>query len=388
MSLDYLDTKSARRLEAVALLLATACMTARTTPREPTLSRAPFGTLPDGRQVQLFTLTNAHGIEVRFIDYGGIILSVRTPDRTGRFDDVTLGYDSLAGYLRSTPYFGALIGRYGNRIAKGRFILDGSTYTLATNDGPNHLHGGVRGFDKVLWHAEPFRDARGVGAVLTYVSRDGEEGYPGNLAVRVTYTLTNDDALVFDYHATTDRATPVNLTQHTYWNLAGPGRTTILHHQLTLAASHFTPVDSTLIPTGEIRDVSGTPFDFRAPTLIGARIGERDDQLRFGRGYDHNWVLDRTPADTLAFAARLYEPNSGRVLEVYTTEPGVQFYSGNFLDGTLTGKGGVVYAHRTGLCLETQHYPDSPNHPGFPSTILRPGATYHTTTSYRFSTRS
>lgn len=362
-------------------------MTARTSPREPTLSRAPFGTLPDGRPVQLFTLTNAHGVEVRFIDYGGIILSVRTPDRTGQLDDITLGYDSLAGYLRSTPYFGALIGRYGNRIAKGRFTVDGTTYTLATNDGPNHLHGGVRGFDKVLWHAEPFRDARGVGAVLTYVSRDGEEGYPGNLAVRVTYTLTNDDALVFEYHATTDRATPVNLTQHTYWNLAGPGRTTILDHQLTLSASHFTPIDSTLIPTGEIRDVAGTPFDFRAPTTIGARIGERDDQLRFGRGYDHNWVLDRAPADTLAFAARVYEPRSGRVLEVSTTEPGVQFYSGNFLDGTLTGKGGVVYAHRTGLCLETQHYPDSPNHPNFPSTILRPGTTYHSTTQYRFSTR-
>lgn len=387
MPLAHLDTKSARRVAVVALLFATACMTARTSPREPTLSRAPFGTLPDGRPVQLFTLTNAHGVEVRFIDYGGIILSVRTPDRTGQLDDITLGYDSLAGYLRSTPYFGALIGRYGNRIAKGRFTVDGTTYTLATNDGPNHLHGGVRGFDKVLWHAEPFRDARGVGAVLTYVSRDGEEGYPGNLAVRVTYTLTNDDALVFEYHATTDRATPVNLTQHTYWNLAGPGRTTILDHQLTLSASHFTPIDSTLIPTGEIRDVAGTPFDFRAPTTIGARIGERDDQLRFGRGYDHNWVLDRAPADTLAFAARVYEPRSGRVLEVSTTEPGVQFYSGNFLDGTLTGKGGVVYAHRTGLCLETQHYPDSPNHPNFPSTILRPGTTYHSTTQYRFSTR-
>ncbi len=377
----------AKRLLGGALLLTTACMTVHTSTREPTLTRAPFGSLPDGRPVQLFTLTNPHGIEVRFIDYGGIILSVRTPDRTGTFDDITLGYDSLDGYLRSTPYFGALIGRYGNRIAKGRFALDGRTYTLATNDGPNHLHGGVRGFDKVLWHAEPFRDARGVGAVLTYTSPEGEEGYPGTLTTRVTYTLTNDDALVFEYHATADRATPVNLTQHTYWNLAGPGRTAILGHELTLAASHFTPVDATLIPTGEIRDVTGTPFDFRTPVAIGTRITGPDEQLRFGRGYDHNWVLDRTAGDSLAFAARVYEPRSGRVLEVYTTEPGVQFYSGNFLDGTLTGKSGQVYAHRTGLCLETQHFPDSPNHAGFPSTILRPGSVYHTTTEYRFRTR-
>jgi aldose 1-epimerase len=353
-------------------------------PRNATITRAPFGILPDGRTADVHTLTNARGTEVRFTNYGGIILSVRTRDRDGRLADVTLGYDSLDGYLRSSPYFGAVVGRYGNRIAKGRFTLDGHTYTLATNNGPNHLHGGVRGFDKVAWNAAPFRNERGVGAVLTYASANGEEGYPGTLAARVTYTLTNDDALEIDYRATTDAPTPVNLTQHTYWNLAGPGKTDILGHELTLAASRFTPVDSTLIPTGEIRGVAGTPFDFRAPTAIGARINQPDEQLRFGGGYDHNVVLDRT-GDSLAFAARLREPRSGRVVEVYTTEPGVQFYSGNFLDGTLRGKGGQPYPHRTGLCLETQHFPDSPNKPQFPSTILRPGSEYRSTTIYRFS---
>lgn len=352
------------------------------------VERAAFGTLPDGRAVEVFTLRNAQGMEVRFMTYGGIILTLKVPDREGRFEDVTLGYDSLAGYLQESPYFGALIGRYGNRIARGRFTLDGREYVLATNNGPNHLHGGDRGFDKVLWRAEPFQNDSSVGAVLSYTSPDGEEGYPGTLQARVTYTLTNSNALVFEYHATTDQATPVNLTQHTYFNLAGDGERDILDHRLTIPASRFTPVDSTLIPTGELRGVQGTAFDFRQPTAIGARIAQADEQLRFGGGYDHNWVLDREPADELQLAARLAEPTSGRVLEIYTTEPGLQFYSGNFLDGSLTGKGGRVYEHRYGLALETQHFPNSPNQPSFPSTILRPGEEYRSRSVYRFSVES
>ena len=373
-------------LVLLPLLATTACV--GTTLARVAVTQAPFGTTRDQQAVHVYTLTSAQGVEMRVLDYGGIILSLRVPDRAGEFADVVLGYDSLPAYLAESPYFGALIGRYGNRIAGGRFTLDGQTYTLATNNGRNHLHGGVKGFDKVVWRAEPFERADEVGLVLTYTSPDGEEGYPGTLQARVTCTLTNRNELIFDYHATTDRATPVNLTQHSYFNLTGPGTRDILDHVLLLAADRFTPVDSTLIPTGELHAVAGTPFDFRTPTAIGARIGQDETQLRFGGGYDHNFVLDRpNPAapDELTLAARVYEPASGRVLEVLTTEPGLQFYSGNFLDGTLTGKGGVIYRHRTGFALETQHFPDSPNQPGFPSTILRPGEVYRTRTIYRFS---
>ena len=348
------------------------------------VTKAAFGTTRDGKSVDLYTLTNAHGIEVRAITYGGIIISLRVPDRGGQFDDVALGYDSLDGYLTVSPYFGAIIGRYGNRIAKGKFTLDGKAYALATNDGPNHLHGGVKGFDKVVWQAESFEGKDGVGVVFTYTSPDGEEGYPGNLAAKVTYTLTDQNELIFDYQATTDKATPLNLTQHTYFNLAGDGKRDILGHELTLSSDHFTPIDKTLIPTGEIRSVEGTPFDFTKPTAIGARINEQDEQLIFGRGYDHNFVLIRK-GEGLSLAARVYNPTTGRVMEAYTTEPGVQFYSGNFLDGTITGKQGHVYKQRYGFCLETQHFPDSPNKPSFPSTILRPGQTYHSRTVYKFS---
>ena len=349
--------------------------------------RAPFGRTADGRSAELFTLTNSHGIEVRLTNYGGIITSLRTPDRSGRFDDIALGYDSLSGYLRDTPYFGAIVGRYGNRIARGRFTIDGTTYRLAINNGPNTLHGGLRGFDKVVWNAEPFRNAGGVGVVLDYTSADMEEGYPGTLRTRVTYTLTDDNRLIVDYLATSDKPTPINLTQHSYWNLAGDGTRDILGHELTINADSMTPVDSTLIPTGEITPVAGTPFDFRTSMPIGLRIDQRQNtQIRYGGGYDHNFVLNRGRAtpDSLLHAARVFEPTTGRTLDVFTTEPGMQFYTGNFLDGGITGKSGHIYHYRYGLALETQHYPDSPNHPNFPSTILRPGQQYKTRTVFAF----
>ena len=349
--------------------------------------RAPFGRLADGKPADLFTLTNARGIEVRLTSYGGIITSLRTPDRSGRFDDIALGYDSLSGYLRDTPYFGAIVGRYGNRIARGRFTIDGTTYRLAINNGPNTLHGGLRGFDKVVWNAEPFRNAGGVGVVLEYTSADMEEGYPGTLRTRVTYTLTDDNRLIVDYLATSDKPTPINLTQHSYWNLAGDGTRDILGHELTINADAMTQVDSTLIPTGEITPVAGTPFDFRTSMPIGLRIDQRQNtQIRYGGGYDHNFVLNRGRAtpDSLLHAARVFEPTTGRTLDVFTTEPGMQFYTGNFLDGGITGKSGHIYHYRYGLALETQHYPDSPNHPNFPSTILRPGQQYKTRTVFAF----
>jgi aldose 1-epimerase len=361
------------------------------TPSRPAMARdvarAPFGRTSDGRPAELFTLTNANGVELRVTNYGGIITSLKTPDRSGRLDDIVLGYESLSGYLHDTPYFGAIVGRYGNRIADGRFTLDGTTYRLAVNNGPNSLHGGLRGFDKVVWTAEPFRSEAGVGITLDYTSADMEEGYPGNLRARVTYTLTDDNRLIVDYQATTDKATPVNLTQHSYWNLAGDGSRDILAHVLTINADAMTPVDTTLIPTGEISLVAGTPFDFRTPMPIGAHIDQRQNtQIRYGGGYDHNFVLKRGNAAPveLVHAARVIELTTGRTLDIFTTEPGIQFYSGNFLDGSITGKAGRVYHYRYGLALETQHYPDSPNHPSFPSTILRPGQQYRTRTIFQF----
>ena len=342
---------------------------------------ASFGRLADGTEIGLFTLTNGRGFEVRAITYGAIIVSLRVPDRAGKFGDIVLGNDNLAGYVDKPAYFGAVVGRYGNRIAKGRFTLDGKTYTLATNNGPNHLHGGVRGFDKVVWTADP--PAAGATSVtFRYTSADGEEGYPGKLSARVTYTLTDKNELTFEYSATTDKATPINLTQHSYFNLGTPG-SDILGHELTLEADRYTPVDATLIPTGQLASVSGTPFDFRKPTAIGARIAQDDEQLKRGGGYDHNFVLTAA-GDGLRRAGRLADPGTGRTMEILTTEPGIQFYSGNFLDGTIKGKGGVVYKYRSGLCLETQHFPDSPNQPSFPSTILRPGKEYHSKTTLVF----
>ncbi len=343
-----------------------------------------YGALPDGREVKLFTLTNEIGMEVRAISFGAIIVSLLAPDATGHVSDVVLGFDYLDGYLSENPYFGAVVGRYGNRISRGRFALDGKTYSLALNDGANHLHGGLKGFDRVLWDAKSDRTEAGTSITFSYVSRDGEEGYPGTLQVRVTYTLTGANELIVDYHATTDRATPVNLTQHSYFNLAGNGD--VLDHRLQLFADNFTVVDTELIPTGEIRTVAGTPLDFRMPTAIGGRIDADSEQVRRAGGYDHNFVLSRTTDHDLEVAAQVREPRTGRTLEVLTTEPGLQFYSGNFLDGTLTGKRGATYATRTGFCLETQHFPDSPNRPEFPSTILRPGDRHSSRSVYRFGT--
>jgi len=353
-------------------------------PMFPWITQSPFGTTPDGEAVHLFTLGNANGIEVKAISYGGTIISLETLDREGNPGDIVLGYDNLQAYLDGSPYFGSIIGRYGNRIGGAQFTLDEEVFPLAPNDGENHLHGGIRGFDKVVWDGELFEDESGVGVIFSYTSPDGEEGYPGNLEVEVTYTLTSDDELIVDYKATTDQATPVNLTQHSYFNLKDAGASDILSHELMIAADGFTPVDATLIPTGEVAPAAGTPFDFTTPHPIGERIDADHPQLGFGGGYDHNWVLNGTPAEGMTLAARVHEPTTGRTLEIHTTQPAIQFYSGNFLDGTLTGKEGVVYQHRTGFCLETQHYPDSPNQPDFPSTILRPGQEYRTRTVFRF----
>lgn len=341
------------------------------------LEQSVFGTLDDGREAYLYTLVNSHGTEVRITNYGGIVTSIRVPDREGNMENVVLGFDHLTDYLGNDPYFGAIIGRYGNRIADAQFTLDGKEYELAANDGNNHLHGGEAGFDKLLWDAEMQDDHS---LKLTYLSEDGEEGYPGNLQVSVIYTLTNQNELKIGYEATTDKATPVNLTNHSYFNLTGDPSTTVRDHELVLHAGRYTPVNDELIPTGEIATVLGTPFDFTEPYKIGARI----DQVE--GGYDHNFVLDRS-SDSLQLAATLYEPESGREMNVYTTEPGIQFYSGNFLDGSFQGPDGTPFVKHGGLCLETQHYPNSPNESRFPSTILRPGETYSTVTIYQFSTR-
>ena len=343
-----------------------------------------FGTTPEGENVRIYKLTNAGGVEARITDYGGIVVSLKVPDRDGVLGDVVLGYDTLDDYIKDNPYFGTITGRYANRITNGRFTLNGKTYQLATNLPPNHLHGGERGFDKVVWGAEPFADERGVGVRLTYLSVDGEEGYPGTLNAQVAYTLTDDNALRIDYEATTDKPTIINLTNHSYFNLKDGGQSSMLDHVLTLNADHFTPTDKTQIPTGEIRPVEGTPLDFRQPTPIGARIDLEDEQLKFGFGYDHNFVLNQSE-EALWLAARVQEPTTGRIMEVFTSEPGVQFYSGNFLDGSISGKGGIAYQRRAGFCLETQHYPDSPNRDNFPSTVLNPGETYRTTTVHKFS---
>ena len=343
-----------------------------------------FGATPEGEDVKIYTVTNAGGVEARITDYGGIVVSLKVPDRDGVLGDVVLGYDTLDDYLKDNPFFGTITGRYANRITAGRFTLDGKTYQLATNLPPNHLHGGEKGFDKVVWGTEPFANERGAGLILTYVSVDGEEGYPGTLNVKVTYTLTHDNTLRIDYEATTDKTTIVNLTNHSYFNLKDGGQSSMLDHVLTLNADHFTPTGKTQIPTGEIRPVEGTPFDFRQATPIGARIDQEDEQLKFGFGYDHNFVLNQSD-EALWLAARVHELTSGRIMEIFTSEPGVQFYSGNFLDGSIIGKEGIAYQHRAGFCLETQHYPDSPNHDNFPSTVLNPGETYRTTTVHKFS---
>jgi len=342
---------------------------------------ASFGRLADGTEIGLFTLTNGRGFEVRAITYGAIIVSVRVPDRRGAAADVVLGFDDLQGYIERSRYFGAVVGRYGNRIANGRFTLDGRSYQLATNNGPNHLHGGVKGFDKVVWHAQAERPDGGTRVAFSYTSRDGEESYPGNLNAIVSYAVTDRNELVVDYEATTDKPTPVNLTQHSYFNLAGEGHGDILGHVLALDADQFLPVDASMIPTGELAPVSGTPFDFRRPTSIGSRIDAAHEQLQRGSGYDHNFVLQGAPG--LRRAAHVVEPSSGRTLEIATTEPGVQFYSGNHLSGQL-GKSGHAYGKRSGFCLETQHFPDSPNHSHFPSAILRPGTTYRSKTVFTF----
>ncbi len=344
------------------------------------VTKQAFGKTAQGEAVDLYVLKNKNGVEAAITNYGGIVVWLKTPDKQGRLANIALGFDKFDGYLKPPPYFGAIVGRYGNRIAKAKFTLDGKEYTLAKNDGANTLHGGLQGFDKRVWTVTS-SDAHSL--VLTYTSKDGEEGYPGALAVTVTYTLTDADDLTIDYRATTDKATVLNLTNHTYFNLAGEGEGTILDHNMTINASRFTPVDGGLIPTGELKGVEGTPFDFRKPTAIGARINADDAQIKLGKGYDHNYVLDRQGAG-LELAASASEAKSGRVLEVWTTEPAVQFYTGNFLDGTLTGASGRAYAQRSGFCLETQHYPDSPNQPAFPTTVLKPGEEYKSTTVWKF----
>jgi aldose 1-epimerase len=356
-----------------------------------TIDKAPFGTA-DGIPVDLYTLKNDHGITLKVTNYGGTVTSLVVPDKKGVGSDIVLGFSTIDGYTgdafqKANPYFGALIGRYGNRIGGAKFTLEGKEYSLAKNNGPNNLHGGVKGFDKKVWDAKEVKGKGAVGVELTYVSTAGEEGFPGDLTAKVTYWLTDKNELKIDYTATTDTATICNLTHHSYFNLGGEGSGDILGTDITLHASKFTPVDSTLIPTGELKDVEKTPFDFRKATTIGARINDEDTQLKYGKGYDHNWVIDRKGATGLVLAATAYDSATGRAMDVLTTEPGIQLYSGNFLDGSLVGKSGKPYVHRSGFCLETQHYPDSPNKPEWPTTELKPGQTYKTTTVYKFYTR-
>ena len=374
------------RLLAIAVIASLAGCAA---PMKPLTSmnvttKEKFGTAPDGQDVHIYTLRNSKGSEARICNYGGIVTSLKVADKNGQLGDVVLGFDNLEGYLKSSPYFGCLVGRYGNRIANGQFVLDGKTYTLAKNNGENTLHGGKVGFDKVVWRAVPTLTPQGQALELRYLSKDGEEGFPGNLEVIALYTLTEDNALRLDYTAFTDKKTVLTLTHHSYFNLAGRGD--VLDHEVTIMADKFTPVNANLIPTGEIRALAGSPLDFSKPTRIGARINSDDEQIKLGKGYDHNYVLKKKPGE-LALAARVYEPTSGRVMEVHTTEPGMQFYTGNFLDGSITGKGGWVYQKRNGFCFEPEHFPDSPNQPNFPSPVLNPGETYKNTIIYKFSVR-
>jgi aldose 1-epimerase len=367
-----------------ALLLTSRALAGATLQTSSTLKKS-FGKTPDGRPVELYVLTNKSGAEVSITNYGGAVVSLKVPDRNGKLADVVLGYDTAEGYVNDKSHFGGIIGRYGNRIAHAQFVLDGKTYTLAKNNGDNTLHGGVKGCDKALWEAK-ILSAKGAQSLkLSYLSKDGEEGFPGNLKVTVIYTWTDANALMIEYSATSDKPTVLNLTNHSYFNLAGQGSGNILGHVLMIQADKFTPVNASLIPTGELRDVAGTPFDFRKATAIGARIDQGDEQLELGGGYDHNFVIRRSTDAGVSLAARVVEPSSGRVMEVWTTEPGVQFYTGNFLDGKVPGKGGATYAKRSAFCLETQHYPDSPNKPAFPSVALEAGALYHTITTYKFS---
>lgn len=369
------------------LLLAAFFIVSFATLQKPIMSQIKT---EDFDSIQLYTLTNASGMTVKVTNYGAIITSIIVPDRSGKMADVALGYDMVEAYMNAVdrPYFGAIVGRYGNRIAKGAFTINGEKYSLALNNAPNHLHGGIIGFDKVVWDAKPVQ-TDGVNALeLSYLAKDKEEGYPGNLQIKITYSLSKDNVLTVDYHATTDKATPVNLTQHSYFNLKGEGEGTILDHELMLNAKAYTPIDAGSIPTGEIAPVAGTPFDFTSSKPIGRDIAQENEQLKFGIGFDHNFVLDKAGNDgSMTLAARVFEPSSGRTLEVQTTEPGIQFYCGNFLDGRLKGKAGNSYVHRGGFCLETQHYPDSPNQPSFPTTILKPGQTYKTKTTFKFSAK-
>lgn len=372
-----------RKGVAILVLFATVGLLCGFQQGKKNMKTEPFGSA-GGQQVKLYTLTNRRGVEAKITNYGATLVSLKVPDRAGRMDDVLLGYDTLDGYQKSTFYVGPVIGRYANRIAKGRFKLDGKEYALALNNGENHLHGGLKGFDKAVWEARPLTTSGGSALELKYLSRDGEEGYPGNLSVRVVYTLTDLNELRINYSATTDKDTVVNLTNHAYFNLAGHGNGDILNHSLTIDADRFAPSDEKAIPTGELRSVAGTPFDFRRATTVGARIGQDDEQLKFGKGYDHTFVINGR-AGMLRRAARASEPTTGRVLEVWTTEPGMQLYTGNYLESTMIGKGGKAYGERYGFCLETQHFPDSPNKPGFPSTVLRKGAKFNSTTIFKFS---
>lgn len=381
--------RNARIPAMVATLLFLGVMTTLPYPTaeaKSKMQKQAFGKIQDGQSVDLYTLSNKYGMTAAISNFGATLVSLKVPDRDGKLGDVVLGYDNPADYENGKAYFGGTIGRYGNRIAHGKFALDGVEYTLPLNDGPNTLHGGVRGFNKRVWSAKDVSSSAGEALELTYVSKDGEEGFPGTLTVTVVYTLLADEnAVKIDYTATTDKDTVLNLTNHSYFNLSGQGNGDILQHKLTLFASQFTPVDVTLIPTGKLQDVHNTPFDFLQPMAIGERIDMNDEQLRFGKGYDHNWVLDKKSPSSLGLAARAYDPQSGRVLEVSTTEPGVQFYSGNFLDGTVHGKDGKVYNYRSAFCLETQHFPDSPNEKSFPSTVLHPGKALHSSSIYKFT---
>ena len=380
--------KLSQLITVTSVTIAAACFIGCTTMNtsKGTITKADFGKTPEGQAVEIYTLRNSKGAEAAILTYGGIVQKLTVPDKNGKFADVVLGFDDLQGYIDKSPYFGALIGRYGNRIGGAKFTLDGKTYTLATNNGPNSLHGGLKGFDKAVWTARPMQTAQGPALILTYASLDGEEGFPGNLLVTATYTLTDDNALKLECTATTDKPTVVNLTHHSYFNLSGQGNGDILGHIVQINADQTTPVDAGLIPTGELKSVNGTPFDFRKPAAIGARINEPDIVLQYGPGYDHNWVINK-PLGQLGLQARVEEPATGRVMEVWSDEPGLQFYAGNFLDGSIVGKGGVTYQIRTGFCMEPQHYPDSPNKANFPSVLLKPGQTFHNTIIYKFSVK-